>query len=90
MGYVIRANVRQFGEDDFRPMFAGDFFIGSRIVGWYSTPKCANEFKSKEDAQEFFIAQKKKLLQNPEFSVAFDTVEICKVIYQPIGRIDAV
>ena len=88
MIFVIRARVRERGEDDFTYMYAGSFFPNSTSVGWYRNDKCAETFLNAGIARKYFNKHQTKLLQNPEFSVALDSIEICSVEYTSVERIN--
>lgn len=89
MSYVIRARVRERGEDDFQPMFAGIlYYFNDKSAGWYYTMRCADEFKNAGEARKFFNEHKNRLLNSKDFSVALDSIEICEVECKPVERIN--
>jgi len=85
--YVIRAMVRGEGEDDFKTRYASTLFYGDRST-WYENPVCAMTFKEQGEARKYFTMNKERLLKNREYSVALDTIEICRVDYVPAERIN--
>lgn len=85
--FVIRAKVRAMGEDDFKDRYVSTLFYGDRST-WYENPVCGMIFKFKEEARKYFAINKDRLLKSKEYSVALDTIEICKLEYIPAERIN--
>lgn len=85
--YVIRAKVREAGEDDFKDRYVSALFYKDRPT-WFEKQICAMTFSEIGGARKYFAENKDRLLKGKEYSVAFDTIEICELKYIPAERIN--
>ena len=88
--YIIKAMVRLTKDDDFKEMYAGYELCSIQRASWYSNHKCATTFCNVGDARKFFIYNKDRLISSMNFSVALDSIAICKIKFDEEEKIDVV
>ena len=88
--YVIKAMVRKSDNDDFVEMFAGYELCSVNRAVWYTNHKCATFFCNAGEARKFFAYNKDRLICGKHYSVALDSIKICRIKFDEEDRINVV
>ena len=88
--YIIKAMVRKLNDDDFVEMYAGYELCSINRAAWYSNHKCATFFCNVGEARKFFEFNKERLMCSKNYSVALDSVKICRIKFEEEEKINVV